>query len=51
MWVVLANKISNTKKGETPKFESNARSMTPNGDFIFSSGLALFYICYIFLRH
>ena len=39
------------EKGETPKFESNARSMTPNGDFIFSSGLALFYICYIFLRH
>ena len=49
MWVVLTNKISNMKKGETPKFESNARSMTPNEDFIFSSGLALFHIFNIFL--
>ena len=37
------------KKGKTPKFESNTRSLTPNGDFIFSSDLALFRICYIFL--
>ena len=37
------------KNGKAPKFESNAKSLTPKGDFIFSSDLALFHICNIFL--